>query len=514
MFLNKNRWVSTFIIYKLGVEEMRVASVVENLDFMIIKGDLNSEVSSVAYDSRDVISGSVFVAITGFKVDGHQYIKKAIELGATTIICEKDVVSEADITILKVDDTRKALARVSANFYQNPTEKLNLIGITGTNGKTSTTYFIQSIFEQAKKSIGLIGTIGTIIKNQVKKNKNTTPESLNLQQIFSEMVEVETENCIMEVSSHALSLKRVAYSNFNTAIFTNLTPDHLELHGTMEEYFLAKAELFQMATDFNIINIDDEYGKKLVEKVKEEDAVLLTYGLENNADVYPTNIEYGADFTSYTVNTPSGSIDVKVNIPGVIYVYNSLAAIACAYCNNISLEDIQTGINSLEGIKGRLEVVYKEDDYKIVIDFAHTEDGLEKALSTLKPHVKGRMILVFGVYAAPGEDGRDKRVAMGRIAANYADIAIVTSDNPKDQDPNAIIDEIVEAIEAENGEYQVYVDRKEAIERAVEMSESNDIILIAGKGHETSQIIGNKEIPFNESEIVLNAINNRKQLVG
>ena len=180
----------------------------------------------------------------------------------------------ADITILKVADTRKALARVSANFYDNPTEKLNLIGITGTNGKTSTTYFIQSIFEQAKKSIGLIGTIGTMIKNQVKKNKNTTPESLNLQQIFSEMVEVETENCIMEVSSHALSLKRVAFSNFNTAIFTNLTPDHLELHHTMEEYFLAKAELFHMAKDFNIINIDDEYGKRLVEKVKEEEAVL------------------------------------------------------------------------------------------------------------------------------------------------------------------------------------------------------------------------------------------------
>lgn len=493
---------------------MLLASVVSELDFVTLKGDLQREVSRVAFDSREVTPNSLFVAIMGFTVDGHHYIRKAIDMGATTIIVEKDIVIEEDITILKVADSRKALARVSANFYDNPTDKLNLIGITGTNGKTSTTYFIKSIFEQANKSIGLIGTIGTMINNEVKKNKNTTPESLHLQQTFSEMVDFETNNCIMEVSSHALSLKRVAYSSFDTAIFTNLTPDHLELHHTMEDYFLAKAELFQMAKEYNVVNVDDEYGRKLVNKIRYFDTKLVTYGVVLESDIYASDIHYGADFTRYLVHTPKGSIEVQVNIPGEIYVYNSLAAIACAYCNNISLEDIQKGINSLEGIKGRLEVVYQDEDVKIVVDFAHTEDGLEKALTTLKPHAKGRMLLVFGVYAAPDEQGRDKRLAMGKVAAKYADIAIVTSDNPKDQDPNAIIAEIVEAIEEDNGSYEVFVDRKAAIERVIELSDKGDIILIAGKGHETSQIIGEEEIPFNEVEIALNAIRTKKQLVS
>jgi UDP-N-acetylmuramoyl-L-alanyl-D-glutamate--2,6-diaminopimelate ligase len=492
---------------------MLAAAVIKGLDFEIVKGEVDKEISSVAFDSREVIENSIFVAISGFTVDGHHYIDKAIAKGAAMIVVEKDVVIEEDVTVLRVADTRKALALVSANFYQHPTENLNLIGITGTNGKTSTTYFIKSIFEQARQSVGLIGTIGTMINNELRETKNTTPESLHLQQIFKEMVQADTENCIMEVSSHALSLKRVAYSNFRTGIFTNLSPDHLELHNSMEEYFEAKAELFAMAQDYNVVNVDDEYGQKLVNKIRYYDTKLVTYGIETESDIYATDIKYGPDHTSYTVHTPKGSIDVTVNIPGLIYVYNSLAAIACAYCNNISLEDIQKGINALEGIKGRLETVYKEDDFKVVVDFAHTEDGLEKALTTLRPHTKGKLILVFGVYAAKGEPGRDKRRAMAMVASQYADLAIVTSDNPKDQDPNAIIAEIIEAMDEAGGRYEVFVDRKDAIERAVDACGKEDTLLIAGKGHETAQIIGDKEVPFNETEIVLNAILNRKQLV-
>lgn len=488
---------------------MLLTRVIKELDYIKVAGELDIEISSIAYDSREVVDKSVFVAISGFSVDGHDFIQKAIENGARTIILEKDVSIDADnITILKVEDSRKALAKISSNYYDNPTEKINMIGITGTNGKTSTSFLIKSIFEHSNRSIGLIGTIGTIIDNKLTQNKNTTPESLNLQQQFSEMVSVNTENCIMEVSSHALSLNRVASCNFNTSIFTNLSPDHLELHNSMEEYFHAKAKLFKMTNNYNIVNTDDEYGKRLVEELKELKAKTVTYGIGEGADIYATDIRYYAESTRYTANTPKGSIKIKINFPGEIYVYNSLAAVACAYCNDIELKDIQKGIELVKDIKGRFEIVYKDKDFKVIVDFAHTEDGLEKALRAIKPFTKGRLILVFGVYAAPGEKGSAKRRGMGMVAAKYSDIAIVTSDNPKDQDPNLIIKEIVEAMKEHSENYIAIVDREEAIKHAIQISNKDDIIFIAGKGHETSQKIGKVEVPFNETEIVTQIIKN------
>lgn len=505
--------IKTKSIPQRGVEKMLLTKVVKDLNFIKIAGSLDIEISHIAYDSREVVKNSVFVAISGFTVDGHDFIGKAIENGANTVIVEKDVNIDVDnVTILKVEDSRKALAKISSNFYDNPTEKINMIGITGTNGKTSTSFLIKSIFEQANKSIGLIGTIGTVIGNKLTQNKNTTPESLNLQKQFFEMVSVNTENCIMEVSSHALSLNRVAFCNFSTSIFTNLSPDHLELHNNMEEYFQAKAKLFEMTSKYNIINIDDEYGKKLVEKTKKLKAEIITYGIRNEADIYATDICYYAEYTTYIANTPKGSIKIKINFPGEIYVYNSLAAIACAYCNKISLKDIQKGIQQVKDIKGRFEVVYKDKDLKVIVDFAHTEDGLEKALRAIKPFTKGRLILVFGVYAAPGEKGSAKRRGMGMVAAKYSDIAIVTSDNPKEQDPNLIIKEIVEAMKEYSNNYIAIVDREEAIKYAIQISKKDDIIFIAGKGHETSQKIGKVEVPFNETEIVTKIMksNNKK----
>lgn len=481
---------------------MLLTAVIKDLHYALVKGDLHIEVNSIAYDSREVVENGVFVAITGFSVDGHRYIDRAIEQGAAAIIVEKDIHIDGEVTVLKVPDTREALARVAANFYHNPTEQMNLIGITGTNGKTSTTYFLKSIFEETGNSIGIIGTIGTVIGDKVIKNKNTTPESLNLQQIFADMIDSDMKHCVMEVSSHALNLNRVAHSSFNTGIFTNLTPDHLELHNTMAEYFEAKAKLFDMTTDYNIINADDEYGRILINRLQDREARLLTYGIEHEADIYASDIHYFADHTVYTVQTPKGSIEIKVNLPGAIYVYNSLAAIATAYCNQFSLQQIAHGIAAVEGIKGRLEVVFQDEDTKIIVDFAHTEDSLEKALTTIRPFAKGRIILVFGVYAADGESGREKRRAMAKVAAKYADFAVVTSDNPKEQDNNLIIREIVEGIEAHNGNYEAIIDRRDAIAFAIEISRKDDVILIAGKGHETSQIVGKTEIPFNEAEIV------------
>ncbi|MBH5320512.1 UDP-N-acetylmuramoyl-L-alanyl-D-glutamate--2,6-diaminopimelate ligase [Paenibacillus sp. GSMTC-2017] len=484
---------------------MLLATLVEHLEFSILQGDTNTNISSIAFDSREVVPNGLFVAITGFTVDGHQYIQRAVELGATAILVEKDIKVDAPITILKVADTRYAMAHTSARFYSDPTENLNLIGITGTNGKTSTTYFIKSILEQSKRTVGVIGTIGAMVGNQSLKTKSTTPttpESLHLQHMFADMVETGVHDCVMEVSSHALSLQRTAASRFKSGIFTNLTPDHLELHNTMEEYFEAKAMLFDLTTDYNIVNIDDEYGRRLAAKISSNQAKLVTYGIENEADIRATDIRQYADYTSYIAHTPTGSIAIQSNLPGLIYVYNSLAAVACAYCNGISLDQIAAGIRAVESIKGRLEVVYQDDDRKIIVDFAHTEDSLEKALSTLRPFTKGRLLLVFGVYAAPGQLGSGKRQAMGKIAAAYSDIAIVTSDNPKDQDPDTIIAEVSAAVEAAGGTYRGIVDRREAIQYAIDISEKDDVILIAGKGHETSQVIGKTEIPFNEAEIV------------
>lgn len=481
---------------------MLLNAVMNDLPYTLVKGNLYIEVNSIAYDSREVVENSVFVAITGFSVDGHRFIDRAIEKGATAIIVEKDVHVDGEVTVLKVADTREALARVAANFYHNPTEQMNLIGITGTNGKTSTTYFLKSIFEQTGTSIGIIGTIGTVIGDKIVKNKNTTPESLNLHQIFSDMTQTHMKHCVMEVSSHALNLNRVAHSSFNTGIFTNLTPDHLELHNTMAEYFEAKAKLFDMTTDYNIINADDEYGRILIDRLQNREARLLTYGIEHEADIYASDIHYFVGHTIYTVHTPKGSIDIKVNLPGAIYVYNSLAAIATAYCNQFSLQQIAEGIAAVDGIKGRLEIVYQDEDTKIIVDFAHTEDSLEKALTTIRPFAKGRIILVFGVYAADGESGIEKRRAMAKVAATYADFSVVTSDNPKEQDNNLIIREIVESIEAHDGHYEAIADRRDAIAFAIAISRKDDVILIAGKGHETSQIVGKTEIPFNEAEIV------------
>ncbi|MFD2612448.1 UDP-N-acetylmuramoyl-L-alanyl-D-glutamate--2,6-diaminopimelate ligase [Paenibacillus gansuensis] len=482
---------------------MLLSSLIHELDYVKLQGPIYRNVSAIAFDSREVQTpNTLFVAISGFASDGHLYIDQAISKGASTIIVEKDVEVSSSVTIIQVKDARRALALLSDRFYGRPTERLNLIGITGTNGKTSTAYFIKSIYEQAGQNIGVISTIGTMIGDTLSAQNNTTPESLYLQQTFADMVAANIDHCAMEVSSHALNLQRVAYSRFNTGIFTNLSPDHLELHHDMEQYFQAKAQLFRMTSKHNIINADDPYGRRLISMCSGYSTEFITYGIDHDADIYASDIQYFADHSLYTLNTPSGRIDIKVNLPGTIYVYNTLAAISCAYADHLSLHDIKEGISAVTSIKGRFEVIHQDEDRKVIVDFAHTEDGLEKALLTLRPFAKGRILLVFGVYAADGETGKRKRSAMARVAAKLADLSIVTSDNPKEQNPEVIIEEISNAISKAEGNYYTRMDRKEAIELALKLSGPGDIILIAGKGHETSQIIGSREIPFDEAQIV------------
>lgn len=486
---------------------MKLSDCLRGLDYILLKGDETIEVNHIAFDSREVKKDGLFVAVTGFATDGHLYIPKAIENGAVAIIVERDVEIPEGVTAITVENSRIALAGISANFYDHPTEKLNMVGITGTNGKTSITYFIKALLDHHHKKTGVVGTIGTWIGTRKVETPNTTPESLTLQKICAEMVNEDVEYCLMEVSSHALDLGRVAFCQFTSGIFTNLTPDHLELHKDMAHYFEAKAKLFEMTHTVNIINADDAYGQKLIKRhelnLTGREVALLTYGIHEQADVKAIELKYHPDHTAFTAMTPIGEIPIKVNIPGEIYVYNALAAITWAVSNGFNITEISEGIDALKGVKGRFEVAYENEDIKVVIDFAHTEDGLEKALQTLRPFVKGKLKLVFGVYAAPGPLGLDKRTAMGKVAAKLADFCYVTSDNPKEQDPNLIIADVVKAIESENGRYVGIVDRKEAIERALDEMLPGDVLLISGKGHETAQVIGKVEVPFNEKEIVL-----------
>lgn len=490
---------------------MLLESIVEKLEYVKIQGVLKQDVSLVTFDSREVIPNSLFVAISGFQQDGHSYVAKAIESGAKTIVIEKelDIVVDKEITVLKVENARKSLAILGANFYGNPSKEINLIGITGTNGKTSTTYLLKSVFEQVNNSLAVIGTNGTVINNKLYENDNTTPESVKLQAFFKKMVEENVSDCIMEVSSHALELNRVFASSFNIGIFTNLTPDHLELHGDMETYFQAKAKLFELTQKYNIVNIDDPYGRRLVNQLEDTVAETITYGIHNEADVYATDIKYSLSKIEFCLNTPTEKENMVVNLSGEIFLYNALSAATAAYYSGISLKDIKLGFESLKTVDGRFELIYDHHDEKVIIDFAHTEDALKKALTTLRPFVKERLILVFGVYADMSKRGSDKRNGMGKVAAEYADYSIVTSDNPKLNDPDKILEEVSRAVEVNGGKYTAFMDREEAIKHAVSIARAGDVILIAGKGHENVQIIGKNKIPFNEKEIVYKAMSDK-----
>lgn len=482
---------------------MRLSIIISGLDIEAVSGHTDIDITGIAYDSRAVKEGNVFVAIEGYKADGHGYINEAIKNGAKAIIVQRDVFVNSDLAIIKVKDTRKALAKVSSGFYNNPSEKFYLIGITGTNGKTSTSYIIESIFRASGKKIGVVGTIGCQINGKYIKTKNTTPESLELQQLFNEIIKSNIENCVMEVSSHSLELSRVDNTDFDVGIFTNITKEHLDYHKTFENYYNAKKKLFFMTNKYNIINIDDEYGKLLIDELSRVNIPLLTYGIESKADVYATDLCFKATGVSYKLHIFNNATDINMKIPGIFTVYNCLAAAACAHVYGIDISHIKEGLEKVEGVKGRFELVPTNQDFTVIIDFAHTADALEKVLSAISQFSEGRKIIVFG---AGGDRDRTKRAPMGEVAGRYCDFCIVTSDNPRTEEPQKIIDDIIEGVKKVNGNYISIVDRKEAIEYAIKNSKPKDIILLAGKGHETYTIIGDKVLNFDEREIVKEAL--------
>lgn len=484
---------------------MKLKDIVKDCKMDLIKGNLEVDIKNIRNNSRCVEEGDLFIAEKGFTVDGHDYIQNAIDNGAITIVTEKEISIKEDITIIKVEDTIDALGKFSGNFFNSPWNDLEIIGITGTNGKTSITYFIKSILEENNNKIGIIGTIGAVIDGENIKLENTTPNSLVIHKLLKDMVNKNTEFSIMEVSSHSLELKRVDNIEFQIGLFTNLTKDHLDYHETMENYFNSKLKLFYKTNKFNIINIDDEYGKKIVQSVGER-IPLITYGIKDGADIFATNVEFTLSKVKFTLNTPKGSTDILLNIPGEFSVYNALAAATVAYAYDVPLDIIKKGLEKVQGIKGRFEVVPTNTDYTVIIDFAHTADGLEKVLTVIDEFAEGRKIVVFG---AGGNRDKTKRPVMGETVASHADLSIVTSDNPRYEDPEAIIEDVLIGTKKVNGKYVKIVDRIEAIKYAIDNAKPKDIILLAGKGHETYTIIKGETYPCDERQIVLEYLNSK-----
>ncbi len=469
---------------------MKLSNLISDINKKII-GDTEIEISGIAYDSREVKPGYLFVAVKGFQVDGHKYIESAIKNGAVAVIGEEEI--SCGCTYIKTDNSRKALAMVGAAFYGHPERKLKIIGITGTNGKTTTTYLVRQILMLKGLRCDLIGTNQIIIGDEVTESSRTTPESLDLFEIFSKMEKSGGEYVVMEVSSHSLELDRVYGVEFETAVITNITQDHLDFHKTMENYALAKAKLFKMCRSA-AINADDEYANVMIENAGKN---VLTYSYEQPSDVRAQNLKMSERGVIFDLFDKEGIHEMRLGIPGKFSVYNALAAICV--CKNIGISDtdIEKGLVLAKPVKGRIEVLHTNTPYTLIIDYAHTPDGLINIISAVRAFAKKRVITVFG---CGGNRDATKRPKMGEIAENLSDIAVVTSDNPRCEVPMDIIKDILKGMKKDN--HIVIENRKEAIRKAMEIAEEDDIIILAGKGHETYQEIEHIKHDFDERVVV------------
>lgn len=476
---------------------MLLKELLKNIDIIDTrnyKGD--TKINNIVYDSRKAGAGSLFVCIEGFKSDGHKYISQAVDNGTVAVVVQKDIDDNIDIPIIKINNTRKGLALLSACFYKNPTQHFKLIGVTGTNGKTTTTYLIKSILEMNNQKVGLIGTNQNMIGDEIIPTERTTPESLELQQLFSKMLDKNVDTVIMEVSSHSLDLHRVDGCDFDIGIFTNLTQDHLDYHKTMDKYIEAKNILFKKCKK-GIVNIDDKYSNYIL---KNADSELLTFAIDKDADVKAKDIvlsQKGVEFTLCYQDIKQERM--SLSIPGKFSVYNALGSIAACIILGVPTSVIKKGLSNAKGVPGRAQVVADHLDYTIIIDYAHTPDGLDNILNTVNGFVKGRVITVFG---CGGDRDAAKRPLMGKTAGELSDFCIVTSDNPRNEDPNKIIEDILPGIDETDCEYIIIENRLNAIKHAMKIAKKGDVVVLAGKGHETYQEIKGVKYDFNEESIV------------
>jgi len=482
----------------------KLADLIQNLDYKLVQGDLdNREVEGIVYDSRKAFHGCLFVCVKGANFDGHEFASAVADVGAKTIVVEDDVEVRSDVTVIKVPDTREALAILSANWFGNPGDRIKVIGITGTKGKTTTTYMIKSILENAGYKVGLIGTIEAIIGDRHIPSKNTTPESYEIQEDLAAMEKEGITICVMEVSSQGLMLHRVGGMTFEIGIFTNISPDHIgpNEHTSFEEYLHCKSLLFQKCRK-GILNIDDPHMNDIL---KDHTCTVETFGFSEKADFRAEDMELfhekGVMGVNYKV-TGKVNFDVKISVPGRFSVYNSLCAIAVCAHFNVETSDMQKALLNAK-VKGRIEPYPASDRYTVLIDYAHNAMALESLLTTLKEYNPGRIVTIFG---CGGNRSKERRFEMGEVSGKLSDFTVITSDNPRFEEPEAIIADIVTGIKKTDGKYVTITDRKEAIKYALSHAEDRDVIVLAGKGHEDYQEIRGKKYHMDERELLAEAL--------
>jgi len=470
---------------------MRLGELVAELPGARIVGDGSVGVEELLFDSRKVEPGSLFFCVVGEKVDGHEFGPRAVEDGAVALVVEREL-TELDVAQVVVGDSRAAMAPLAARFYGDPTAELRVVGVTGTNGKTTTAFLVQEILKAAEYPCGLLGTVKQIVGGVEKEVVRTTPEAIELQRTFRQMLDGGDEACAMEVSSHALTLHRADAIHFEVAIFTNLTQDHLDFHSDMEDYFLAKRKLFEMGPKTAIINVDDPYGRRLAEEFE-----CLTFSAEGApADYSARDVSFDAGGARFAV----GEIELRTGMPGHFNVANALGAFAAAEAMGVGPEIAAAGLARAARVPGRFEPIDEGQGFSVLVDYAHTPDSLENVLRAARRLTEGRLISVFG---AGGDRDRDKRPKMGRAGAEHSDLTVITSDNPRSEDPEAIVAEVAAGAEAAAGaEVEVVVDRREAIALALGRAAPGDTVVIAGKGHEQGQEFEDgRKIPFDDREV-------------
>lgn len=466
-------------------------------------GDISGlEISNIRYDSRKVQSGDLFVALRGVTSDGHEYIDAAVNRGARAIVCESER-RRSDFTVpcITTHSSRKALALMAAAYYGQPAEQMRLIGITGTNGKTSTAYLIESILRACGLRTGLLGTITYRIGDEEQTAPWTTPESLELHSLLSQMRDSKTSHAVMEVSSHALEQYRVEGLSFRAAVFTNLSQDHLDYHGTMEKYRDAKQKLFRQldpVSGSNIINADDSAGAGMASQNLRKVTAFSAH--KGKADVFPLSAAFSGKGISAELESPTGIVRIESELVGTHNLYNILAAVSTGICLDIPNSEIESGINSMQCVPGRLEPVNAGQDFVVLVDYAHTHDAMEKVITAVRPMVSGRLIVLFG---CGGDRDKAKRPLMGQVAEKRADLVFLTSDNPRTEDPESIIRDVQAGI-SETEKFTIKVDRTEAIHAALDAAKKDDWVLILGKGHETYQVLGHERIDYDDREIARN----------
>lgn len=482
---------------------MRLKELISDIEYKLICGSVDIDITKLTIDSRKAEEGTLFCCIYGIHTDGHRYIPSAFEKGCRAVICERDTEALPEgITAVRVADTRSALSAIAKRFYGDPSSRFELIGVTGTNGKTSTTYFMESVLNTIKRKTAVIGTVEIRLdgkKLPVELATSTTPDTIELNELFALMVDKAVDDVVMEVSSHSLALKKVEGISFDMAIFTNLTQDHLDFHGSMENYAEAKAKLFKMCKK-GVVNIDDKWSSYIMQNA---DCELMTFGMDSPADIKAENVSYFADRSTFDVDINGKTYGFVLHIPGRFSVYNALGVIAASVMMGIPADKTVEAIGSIKGVPGRIQSVPNNEGFNVIVDYAHTPDGVENILKAVREFTKGRIITVFG---CGGDRDRTKRPIMGELAARLGDISVITSDNPRSEEPEDILKEIEAGVKPVTDKYEMIVDRREAIFRAVEIAQPGDSVVIAGKGHENYEIFKDRTIHFDDVEVASEAL--------